>query len=306
MDATVEVHGLTKRYGSTRAVDNLTFTVHPGRVTGFVGPNGAGKSTTMRLILGLDAPDRGTALVNGRSYAALDVPLREVGALLDARTFHPGRSAREHLRWLAASNRIPRDRVDAVLELAGLTRVARRRAGGFSLGMAQRLGIAAALLGDPPVLLFDEPVNGLDPEGIRWIRGFLRSLAEEGRAVLVSSHLMSELEDTADHLVVIGRGRLIADTPVRDLLDAAAGLRFSVRTRQPVALMAVLAEAGAVVSSTDREALTVSGLEAARIADLAAEHGLRVYELSPYRVTLEEAFVDLTRESVDYAAGRPS
>jgi ABC-2 type transport system ATP-binding protein len=306
MDATVEVHGLTKRYGGTRAVDNLTFTVRPGRVTGFVGPNGAGKSTTMRLILGLDAPDRGTALVNGRSYASLDVPLREVGALLDARAFHPGRSAREHLRWLAASNRIPRDRVDAVLELAGLTRVARRRAGGFSLGMAQRLGIAAALLGDPPVLLLDEPVNGLDPEGIRWIRGFLRSLAEEGRAVLVSSHLMSELEDTADHLVVIGRGRLIADTPVRDLLDAAAGLRFNVRTPQPVALMALLAEAGAVVSSTDHEALTVAGLEAARIADLAAEQGLRVYELSPHRVTLEEAFMDLTRESVDYTAGRSS
>jgi ABC-2 type transport system ATP-binding protein len=306
MDATVEVHGLTKRYGSTRAVDNLTFTVHPGRVTGFVGPNGAGKSTTMRLILGLDAPDRGTALVNGRPYASLDVPLREVGGLLDARAFHPGRSAREHLRWLAASNRIPRGRVDAVLELVGLARAARRRAGGFSLGMAQRLGIAAALLGDPPVLLFDEPVNGLDPEGIRWMRGFLRKLADEGRAVLVSSHLMSELEDTADHLIVIGRGRLIADTTVRELLDATAGLRFNVRTPQPVALMALLAEAGARVSSTDHEALTVSGLDAARIADLAADNGVRVYELSPYRVTLEAAFMDLTRESVDYSAGKAS
>jgi ABC-2 type transport system ATP-binding protein len=306
MDATIEAHGLTKRYGSTLAVDDLTFTVQPGRVTGFVGPNGAGKSTTMRLILGLDAPDRGTSLVNGRPYASLDVPLREVGALLDARAFHPGRSARAHLRWLAASNGLPRGRVDAVLEVVGLTRVVRRRAGGFSLGMAQRLGIAAALLGDPPVLLFDEPVNGLDPEGIRWIRGFLRSLAAEGRAVLVSSHLMSELEDTADHLIVIGRGRLIADTAVRDLLDAAAGLRFTVRTPQPAALMPLLAEAGAVVSSTDHEALTVSGLDAARIADLAADCGVRVYELSPHRVTLEEAFMDLTRESVDFAAGQAS
>ena len=306
MSATIEAHGLSKRYGSTLAVDDLSFTVSPGRVTGFVGPNGAGKSTTMRMILGLDAPDSGTALVNGRPYASLDTPLREVGALLDAAAFHPGRAAREHLRWLAASNRLPRGRVDEVLELVGLTRVVRRRTGGFSLGMAQRLGIAAALLGDPPVLLFDEPVNGLDPEGIRWIRGFLRSLAAEGRALLVSSHLMSELEDTADHLIVIGRGRLIADSAVRDLLDATAGLRFNVRTPQPVALMALLAEAGAVVSSTDHEALTVSGLEAARIADLAADHGVRVYELSPHRVTLEEAFMDLTREAVDFAAEQPS
>jgi ABC-2 type transport system ATP-binding protein len=306
MDATIEAHGLTKRYGSTLAVDDLTFTVRPGLVTGFVGPNGAGKSTTMRLILGLDAPNGGTVLVNGRPYASLDTPLREVGALLDARAFHPGRSAREHLRWLAASNGLSRARVDTVLELVGLARVVRRRTGGFSLGMAQRLGIAAALLGDPPVLLFDEPVNGLDPEGIRWLRGFLRALAAEGRAVLVSSHLMSELEGTADHLIVIGRGRLIADTPVRDLLDATAGLRFTVRTPQPAALMALLAEAGAVVTSTDHDALTVSGLDGTRIADLAAQHGLRVHELSPQRVTLEEAFMDLTRESVDFAAGQAS
>jgi ABC-2 type transport system ATP-binding protein len=306
MDATIEAHGLTKRYGSTLAVDDLTFAVQPGRVTGFVGPNGAGKSTTMRVILGLDAPDSGTALVNGRAYASLDTPLREVGALLDARAFHPGRSAREHLRWLAASNGLPRARVDTVLELVGLARVVRRKTGGFSLGMAQRLGIAAALLGDPPVLLFDEPVNGLDPEGIRWLRGFLRALAAEGRAVLVSSHLMSELEGTADHLIVIGRGRLIADTPVRDLLDATAGLRFTVRTPQPAALMALLAEAGAVVTSTDHDALTVSGLDGTRIADLAAQHGLRVHELSPQRVTLEEAFMGLTRDSVDFAAGQAS
>jgi ABC-2 type transport system ATP-binding protein len=306
MDATIEAHGLSKRYGSTLAVDELSFTVSPGRVTGFVGPNGAGKSTTMRLILGLDAPDSGTALVNGRPYASLDVPLREVGALLDARAFHPSRPAREHLRWLAASNGLPRGRVDAVLELVGLSSVARRRTGGFSLGMAQRLGIAASLLGDPPALLFDEPANGLDPEGIRWFRGFVKSLADEGRAVLVSSHLMSELEGTADQLIVIARGRLVADTTVRELLDATAGSRISVRTPQPAALMALLAEAGAVVTSTDRDALTVSGLDATRIADLAADHGLRIHELAPQRVTLEDVFMDLTRDSVDFAAGQAS
>ena len=220
----IEVEGLTKRYGETVAVDGLTFTVEPGRVTGFIGPNGAGKSTTMRLILGLDAPDAGRALVGGRSYATLEHPLREVGTLLDAGDVHPGLRARDHLRWQARSNGLPDSRVPEVLSLVGLESVARRRVGGFSLGMRQRLGIASALLGDPPLLLFDEPVNGLDPEGIRWIRGFLRSLAAEGRTVLVSSHLMSELEDTADHLVVIGRGRLIADAPLRDLV--AGGRRL--------------------------------------------------------------------------------
>jgi ABC-2 type transport system ATP-binding protein len=303
MSATIEVHGLSKRYGSTLAVDGLSFTVRPGIVTGFVGPNGAGKSTTMRIVLGLDAPDAGTALVNGRPYVELERPLCEVGALLDANAVHPGRPAREHLRWLAASNGLPRRRVDEVLDLVGLARVGRRRAGGFSLGMLQRLGIAAALLGDPPILLFDEPVNGLDPEGIRWIRGFLRSLASEGRVVLVSSHLMGELEDTADHLIVIGRGRLIADVGVRELLDGAAGSRFILRTPQPAQVMEVLVGAGAAVTSTDVDRLTVTGLDAARIGDLLAERGLRLYEFAPHRVSLEEAFMGLTRGAVEYAAG---
>jgi ABC-2 type transport system ATP-binding protein len=300
----ITADGLTKRYGTSVAVDDLSFTVEPGRVTGFLGPNGAGKSTTMRLMLALDRANAGTSTFNGVSYHDLRNPLREVGSLLDAGYLHPSRKARHHLWAIASSNRIPKARVDEVLAMVGLTEVADKRAGTFSLGMKQRLGLAGALLGDPGTLILDEPGNGLDPEGIRWIRGFLRSLAEEGRAVLVSSHLMSELEDTADHLLVIGRGRLIADTTVRDLLDTAAGLRFSVRTPQPVALMALLAEAGALVTSTDHEALTVAGLEAARIADLAADHGLRVYELSPHRVTLEDAFMNLTRESVDYTAGK--
>jgi ABC-2 type transport system ATP-binding protein len=303
MDATIEIDGLRKRYGSTVAVDGLSFSVRPGVVTGFVGPNGAGKSTTLRVLLGLDAPDAGSALVNGRPYGKLARPLAEVGALLDAGAVHPGRSAREHLRWLAASNGLPRRRADEVLELVGLARAARRHAGRFSLGMSQRLGIAAALLGDPPILLLDEPVNGLDPEGIRWIRELLRSLASEGRVVLVSSHLMSELEDTADHLIVIGRGRLIADVGVRELLDGAAGSRFNLRTPQPAEVMAALVAAGATVTSTDLDRLTVSGLEAARIGDLVAEQGLRLHELAPHHVSLEEAYMDLTRGAVEYAAG---
>jgi ABC-2 type transport system ATP-binding protein len=303
MDATIEIDGLRKRYGSTVAVDGLSFSVRPGVVTGFVGPNGAGKSTTLRVLLGLDAPDAGSALVNGRPYGKLARPLAEVGALLDAGAVHPGRSAREHLRWLAASNGLPRRRADEVLELVGLARAARRHAGRFSLGMSQRLGIAAALLGDPPILLLDEPVNGLDPEGIRWIRELLRSLASEGRVVLVSSHLMSELEDTADHLIVIGRGRLIADVGVRELLDGAAGSRFNLRTPQPAEVMAAHVAAGATVTSTDLDRLTVSGLEAARIGDLVAEQGLRLHELAPHRVSLEEAYMDLTRGAVEYAVG---
>jgi ABC-2 type transport system ATP-binding protein len=223
MEATIEVRGLRKRFGRTVALDGLSFTVSPGRVTGFVGPNGAGKSTTMRVVLGLDRPDEGRALVGGRPYRSLHTPLREVGALLDAGAIHPGRRARDHLLWMAHSNGLPRRRVDEVLEQVGLSSVAKRRAGGFSLGMRQRLGIAAALLGDPPILMFDEPVNGLDPEGVRWIRGFLKSLAGQGRAVLVSSHLMSELENTAEHLIVIGRGRLVADTTVADLVAGASG-----------------------------------------------------------------------------------
>ena len=303
MNAMLEARGLRKRYGSTVAVDGLSFIVRPGVVTGFVGPNGAGKSTTMRLFLGLDAPDAGAALVGGRPYAELASPLREVGALLDAGAFHPGRSAREHLRWLAASNGLPRGRVDEVLDQVGLVRATRRRAGGFSLGMAQRLGIAAALLGDPPILLLDEPVNGLDLDGIRWIRGLLRSLAAEGRAVLVSSHLMSELEDAADHLIVIGRGRLIADVAVQDLLNEAGSARVTIRTPEAARALTLLAEAGATVTSSEADTLSVAGLEAARIADLAAEHGLRLTELAPRRATLEEAFMRLTRDAVEFSAG---
>jgi ABC-2 type transport system ATP-binding protein len=303
MQATIEVDGVTKRFGRTLAVDGLSFTVPPGRVTGFVGPNGAGKSTTMRLILGLDAPDSGRALVNGRPYQEIGRPLTEVGALLDAGAVHPGLRARDHLLWLARGNDLPRRRVDEVLELVSLSEVARRRCGAFSLGMQQRLSIAAAMLGDPPALMFDEPVNGLDPEGIRWIRGLMRAFAEQGRAVLVSSHLMSELEDTADHLVVVGRGRLIAEGGVGELLSAASDNRVSLRTPRPTQLMTLLAGTGATVTSTGRDALAVTGLPPERIAHLAAESGLPLYELSPHRASLEEVFMELTREAVDYAAG---
>ena len=301
----IEVHGLTKRYGPTLAVDDLSFSVETGRVTGFVGPNGAGKSTTVRLVLGLDAADAGEALVGGRRYRDLSAPLREVGALLDAGATHPGRRARSHLLWLARSNRLPARRVDEVLELVGLAAVARKRVGGFSLGMEQRLGIAAAMLGDPPVLVFDEPINGLDPDGIRWIRVFLRSLAEEGRAVLVSSHLMSELEGIADDLVVIGRGRLIAQTGVSELLSARSDGRVHVRTPQVTEVMAVLAGAGGTVSSTGSDALVVVGLEPDQIAELVSEHGLPLHELYRERASLEDAFIDLTRDAVEYVAERP-
>jgi ABC-2 type transport system ATP-binding protein len=301
----IEVRGLTKRYGRTVAVDDLSFEVEAGRVTGFVGPNGAGKSTTMRLLLGLDAADVGEARVGGRRYRDLASPLREVGALLDAGATHPGRRARSHLLWLARSNRLPACRVEAMLELVGLVSVARKRTGGFSLGMQQRLGIAAAMIGDPPVLVFDEPINGLDPDGIRWIRAFLRSLADEGRTVLVSSHLMSELEGIADDVVVIGRGRLIAQASVSDLLSSRSAGRVHVRTSQVTEVMAVLAGAGAVVTSTGSEALVVSGLEPDRIAELLAEHGLRLDELYRERASLEDAFIELTRDAVEYAADRP-
>jgi ABC-2 type transport system ATP-binding protein len=302
MDATIEIQNLRKRYGRTVAVDGLSFTVAPGRVTGFVGPNGAGKSTTMRVILGLDTPDEGSALVGGQAYQRLRCPLRQVGALLDAAAFHPGRRARDHLLWIAQSNGIPRRRVNQVLDLVGLASVARRRAGGFSLGMRQRLGIAGALLGDPPVLLFDEPVNGLDPEGIRWIRGLLRSLAAEGRAVLVSSHLMGELEGSADHLVVIGRGRLVVDTSVRDLLAAASGDRVVLRTSKRSEAMTVLANAGATVAVTEREKATVSGLPAERVVALLTEHGVPFSEVAAHRASLEEAYMELTRDAVEFAA----
>jgi ABC-2 type transport system ATP-binding protein len=254
------------------------------------------------MILGLDAPDGGEVRVNGKRYGELVSPLREVGALLDATATHPGRRARDHLLWLAASNRLPRRRVDEVLEIVGLSEVARRRTGGFSLGMAQRLGIAGALLGDPPILMFDEPINGLDPQGIGWIRGLLRSLAAEGRAVLVSSHLMSELEGTADDLVVIGRGRLIAETSVRELLAGMSDGRVNVHTPQASEVMTVLARAGGTVTSTGEDTLTVTGLDAARIAELTGERGLRLHELSPQRASLEDAFMTLTRDAVEYAA----
>jgi ABC-2 type transport system ATP-binding protein len=300
MEANIQVRGIRKRYRSTVAVDGLTFTVEPGQVTGFVGPNGAGKSTTMRIILGLDTANQGTALVGGRPYRTLRQPLHQVGALLDAAAVHPGRRARDHLLWMAHSHGIPARRVDEVIELVGLTSAARRRAGGYSLGMRQRLGIASALLGDPPVLMFDEPVNGLDPEGIRWIRGLMRSLAREGRAILVSSHLMSELEDTADHLVVIGRGRLVADTSVRELLAAASGDRVRLRTAQPSEAMTVLARAGATVAATDHDAVTVSGMPAEQIISLLNGRGLSFSEIASHRASLEEAYMELTRDAMEF------
>jgi ABC-2 type transport system ATP-binding protein len=300
MEATIEVRGLRKRYGPTLAVDDLSFTVGPGRVTGFVGPNGAGKSTTMRMIMGLDRPDGGTALVGGRPYRSLRTPLCRLGAMLDAAAVHPARRARDHLLWLAHANGLPVRRVDEVIGLTGLASAARRRAGGFSLGMRQRLGIAAALLGDPPVLMFDEPVNGLDPEGVTWIRGLLRSLAAEGRAVLVSSHLMAELEGGADHLVVIGRGRLVADTTVADLLAAASGGRVELRTAERREAMTALARAGATVAAAGPDAVTVTGLPAERIIAVLTEAGVGFTGIGEHRASLEEAYMELTRDAVEF------
>ncbi|MDT0308923.1 ATP-binding cassette domain-containing protein [Streptomyces sp. DSM 44917] len=301
---TVEVRGLSKRYGRTVAVDGLSFTVRPGRVTGLVGPNGAGKSTTMRVIVGLDRPDGGSALIGGVPYRELRRPVCAVGTTLEASAAHPGRSARDHLRWMARAAGLPGRRVAEVLELVGLASAARRAAGGFSLGMRQRLGIAAALLGDPPVLIFDEPVNGLDPEGVRWIRGLLRSLAAEGRAVLVSSHLMSELEGTADHLLVMGRGRLLADTGVRELLAASSGGRVEVRTAQRQEAMTVLAEAGATVAVSRQDAVTVSGLEAERIVELLTGAGVAFSGVAEHRASLEEAYMELTGGAAEFGALR--
>ncbi|VVJ18145.1 Efflux ABC transporter [Amycolatopsis camponoti] len=294
---TIEIRGLTKRYGPDTVVDDLSFTVAPGQVTGFLGPNGAGKSTTMKMILGLAAPTRGSVTVGGRRYRDLPVPLTEVGALLDAGAVHGGRKAYDHLLALAVSNGLPRRRVGEVLARTGLEGVAGKRAGGFSLGMRQRLGIAAALLGDPRVLIFDEPVNGLDPEGIRWIRDFMRSLAREGRAVLVSSHLMSEMAQTADHLVVIGRGRLVADTAVSELVRGEG----TVLVRTPDAGFArLLVTAGATVREGVEASLVVSGLTSGEIGKLAAYHGVALAELTPQRVSLEDAFMELTKDSVEY------
>ncbi len=302
MDATIDVAGLSKRFGQTVALDRLSFTVTPGQVTGFVGPNGAGKSTTMRVILGLDAADAGRALIGGRPYRSLRRPLNHVGALLDAAALQPSRTGRNHLLWLAHSQGLTAARVDEVIELVGLETAARRKAGGYSLGMRQRLGIAAALLGDPPVLMLDEPFNGLDPEGIVWMRGFLRALAAEGRAVLVSSHLMSELQDTAGHLVVIGRGRLVADVSVADLLAAAADGRVTLRTTARSEAMTALAHAGATVAATDRETLAVSGLAAERVVAVLGENAVPFSEVAPHRATLEEAYMELTRGAVEFHA----
>ncbi len=300
----IEVRELTKRYGGTPAVDGLSFTVRPGRVTGFLGPNGAGKSTTMRVILGLDAPTAGRATVNGRPYQQLRRPLHQVGALLDAGAVHGGRTAHHHLLAVAASNGIGRRRVAEVLDTVGLASAAGKRVRGYSLGMKQRLGIAAALLGDPGVLMFDEPVNGLDPEGILWIRGLLRQLAAEGRTVLVSSHLMSEMALTADHLVVIGRGRLVADEPIAEFVQQNS--RSSVIVRSPAGgqLATVLAQRGAAVTAHTDGGLAVTGLDAAAIGNLAASHGITLHELTPRHASLEEAFMDLTRASADYRAGQ--
>jgi ABC-2 type transport system ATP-binding protein len=294
---TIEIRGLTKRYGPDTVVDDLSFTVEPGQVTGFLGPNGAGKSTTMKMIVGLAAPTRGSVTVGGRRYRDLPVPLTEVGALLDAGAVHSGRRAGDHLLALAVSNGLPRRRVGEVLARTGLEGVAGKRAGGFSLGMRQRLGLAAALLGDPRVLIFDEPVNGLDPEGIRWIRDFMRSLAREGRAVLVSSHLMTEMAQTADHLVVIGRGKLVADTAVSELVRGEGTVL--VRTPDP-GFARLLATAGATVREGVEASLVVSGMSSAEIGKLAAYHGVALAELVPQRVSLEDAFMELTKDSVDY------
>ena len=298
----IEVDRLTKRFGPVTAVDELSFTVRPGHVTGFLGPNGAGKTTTMRLILGLDAPTGGTARVNKKRYPELIRPLHQVGALLDATALHGGRTARVHVASIAQSNGIGRSRVTEVLRLTGLEAVARRRVAGFSLGMKQRLGIAVALLGDPAVLMFDEPVNGLDAEGIAWIRQFFKALAADGRTVLVSSHLMSEMSQVADHLIVIGRGRLLADVPTATLIESSTRSDVLVRSPRASELAGLLAARGATVTREDDGGLAVTGLDAPAIGDLAASHGIAVHALIPRSASLEEAYLDLTGESVEYRA----
>ena len=300
MNATIEVTGLRKRFGRTLALDGMTFTVAPGQITGFVGPNGAGKSTTMRVIMGLDRADEGNAHIGGQDYHQLRRPMTHVGALLDAGAVHPARSGRNHLLWQAHSQGLGAGRVTEVLRLTGLDSAARRRAGGYSLGMRQRLGIAGAMLGDPPVLLLDEPFNGLDPEGIHWMRGFLRGLAAEGRAILVSSHLMSELEDTASHLVVVGRGAVVADTSVEDLIRSASGDRVTLRTSARTDAMNQLAAAGATVAATERDTITVTGLAAERIVALLNHAGVPFSEVSAHRASLEEAYMELTRDTVEF------
>jgi ABC-2 type transport system ATP-binding protein len=302
MQATIEVSGLRKRFGPTLALDGMSFAVQPGQVTGFVGPNGAGKSTTMRVILGLDAPDEGTALIGGQRYASIRRPMSCIGSLLDAGALQPSRTARNHLLWLAHSQGLAARRVDEVIEQAGLQGVAKRRAGGFSLGMRQRLGIAAAMLGNPSAIMLDEPFNGMDPEGIVWMRGFLRSLAAQGRAVLVSSHLMSELQDAADHLVVVGRGKVIADTTVASLLAAASGDRVTLRTTAAARAAAVLEDAGATVAIAGRDVLMISGLPAERVVAVLSESAVPFSEVAAHRATLEQAYLDLTRDAVEFTA----
>ncbi|MCW2983789.1 MAG: ATP-binding cassette protein [Conexibacter sp.] len=304
----IEVEHVTKRYGEKVAVEDLTFTVRPGIVTGFLGPNGAGKSTTMRMILGLDAPTRGTTTVNGKDYRDLSAPLHEIDAMLEARAIHTGRSAYNHLLAMAQTHGIPRSRVDEVIDLVGLTHVARKRVGGFSLGMGQRLGIASALLGDPAAVILDEPANGLDPEGILWIRNLLKGLAAEGRTVFLSSHLMSEIALTAEHLVVVGKGRLIADTSVADIVaQASSNAAIRVRTPDATALRDLLTAEGATVASGERGVLEVRGVGNERIGALAAAHAIVLHELTPQTASLEEAFMRLTGDAVEYhAAAFPS
>jgi ABC-2 type transport system ATP-binding protein len=299
----IEVRGLSKRYGEKLAVNNLSFDVVPGKVTGFLGPNGAGKTTTMRLILGLDYPNAGSVTIDGKRYASLPNPMREVGALLDAKAVHGGRSAYNHLLCLAQTNNLPKRRVGEVLELVGLTDVARKRTKGFSLGMSQRLGIAVTLLGDPKILMFDEPVNGLDPEGILWIRNFMKALAAEGRTVFVSSHLMSEMEHTADQLIVIGRGQLLADCTMEEFIARSSGQTVRVATPQPDQLVKAVAEAGGSAVNGADGTLIVSGLVAAQVGDIAFEHGVRLHELTVVRASLEAAFMELTADSVEYRGG---
>ncbi len=302
----IEARGLTKKYGEKVAVDDLSFTVHPGIVTGFLGPNGAGKSTTMRLILGLDAPTSGSVTVGGKPYAEHDKPLHSVGALLEARAVHTSRSAYNHLRALAATHGISTSRVEEVIEMVGLGDVARKRAGGFSLGMGQRLGIASALLADPETLILDEPVNGLDPEGIRWIRDLLKSLAAEGHTVFVSSHLMSEMALTAEHLIVVGRGRLMADLPMAQFIAQASTNVVVLRSPQAGELARALAGPDVTVTSTERDLLEVTGLSAAQIGDQARDLGVSLHELSPKQASLEQAFMDMTHDEVEFHASTPA
>jgi ABC-2 type transport system ATP-binding protein len=301
----IEAEGLSKRYGDTLAVDNLSFSVAPGKITGFLGPNGAGKTTTMRLILGLDRPTAGRVTIDGKPFDQADQPMRRVGALLDAKAMHGGRSAYNHLLCLAQSNNLPRRRVDEVLGLVGLAGVAGKRSKGFSLGMGQRLGIAGALLGDPQILMFDEPVNGLDPEGILWIRNLMKALAAEGRTVFVSSHLMSEMENTADHLLVIGRGKLIANCTVAEFIAANSQQTVRVRTPQPDLLAKLVAAAGAAVREDGSGSMVITGLDASGVGDLAYDNAVRLHELSPVHASLEQAFMELTSSSVEFRAGVP-